>query len=68
MYTSIYFKTYFRYCGHGSGRKYFEGTSVDKLKLQSTSLLMGCSSGKLRRLGRVLEAHGIVLRLLLSGW
>lgn len=39
---------YYRYCGHGSGADYLKRDSIQRLKCKATTLLMGCSSGKLK--------------------
>ncbi|KFM66047.1 Separin, partial [Stegodyphus mimosarum] len=57
----------FIYCGHGTGRKYIEGNAIGKIKCHATAILMGCSSGRLKRLGKQSEADGIALKYLLNG-
>uniref|UniRef100_T1IUX7 separase n=1 Tax=Strigamia maritima TaxID=126957 RepID=T1IUX7_STRMM len=57
----------FIYCGHGSGGKYLSGDVIQRLYCSAVALLMGCSSGKLRSLGRGLEPTGTVLQYLLAG-
>ncbi|GFU28374.1 separin [Nephila pilipes] len=63
------FKSYdlFVYCGHGSGRQYLEGTSIDTMKCFAATILMGCSSGRLKQLNRQLEAYGVPLTYLVNG-
>ncbi|KAF8764158.1 Separin like protein [Argiope bruennichi] len=57
----------FVYCGHGSGRQYLEGISVDTMKCRAATILMGCSSGRLKQISRQLEAYGIPLSYLMNG-
>ncbi|GBM31682.1 Separin [Araneus ventricosus] len=57
----------FVYCGHGSGRQYLEGISIDTMKCRAATILMGCSSGRLKQLSRQLEAYGIPLSYLMNG-
>ena len=56
-----------RYCGHGNGREFLTGDDIQKLSCQAATLLIGCSSGKLHVNGS-LEAYGMALNYLLSGW
>ncbi|XP_013781306.2 uncharacterized protein LOC106465616 [Limulus polyphemus] len=57
----------FLYCGHGSGRVYLAGESIERLQCRSASVLMGCSSGKLKVFGQQLEPTGVVLQYWLGG-
>ncbi|RDD39508.1 Separin [Trichoplax sp. H2] len=57
---------FFIYCGHGSGADYLKGDSIQKLNCKATTLLMGCSSGKLKVSG-LLEANGMAMTYLLAG-
>ncbi|CAL1276043.1 unnamed protein product [Larinioides sclopetarius] len=57
----------FVYCGHGSGRQYLDGISIDTMKCRAATILMGCSSGRLKQLSRQLEAYGIPLSYLMNG-
>jgi len=51
-------KDAFVYCGHGSGAKYLSGDDVEKLRVRAVPLLLGCSSGQLTRLGRLVDPLG----------
>ncbi|GIX79104.1 separin [Caerostris extrusa] len=57
----------FVYCGHGSGRQYLKGTSIDTMKCHAATILMGCSSGRLKQLSRQLDAYGVPLTYLVNG-
>jgi len=56
----------FVYLGHGGGEQYLPPRSLRRLDGCAAALLMGCSSGRLRRHGRY-EATGAVLAYLLGG-
>jgi len=59
----------FTYCGHGAGERYLGGEGGEKLKersVRSTAILMGCSSGRLKRAGP-LEPRGMALNYLMAG-
>lgn len=51
-------KDCFMYCGHGSGSKYLSGDDVEKLRVRAVPLLLGCSSVRLERLGRMCDPLG----------
>lgn len=57
----------FLYLGHGTGKNYLTGECIEKHPCQATTLLMGCSSGRLKLLGRQLEPAGVVLQYFLGG-
>ena len=46
------------YAGHGDGSKYISHSEIEKLKIRTVPLLLGCSSGELRRLGRNTDPQG----------
>ncbi|GBG34802.1 ABC transporter G family member 22 [Hondaea fermentalgiana] len=56
----------FLYCGHGSGEELLAREQLAQLDSCATSLLMGCSSGKLRAQG-IFEPAGVVLAYVLAG-
>lgn len=56
----------FLYFGHGAGEQYLPRSSWHGLERCAGSLLMGCSSGKLRPAGEY-EAHGPVWDYLMAG-
>ena len=58
---------YFRYCGHGSGGRYFNSDDLEKLQGRAAIILMGCSSGKLSVKGQ-LEPSGMMISYFLAGW
>ena len=58
----------FVYCGHGGGEQYLPSSRLRSLESCASSLLMGCSSGKLKRNnGGVFEASGVILAYTLAG-
>lgn len=57
----------FSYVGHGAGARFLDSQSVLKQQMRAASLLFGCSSAALAVRGD-LEAHGIILNYLMSGW
>lgn len=57
----------FVYCGHGGGEQYIPPARLRGLPRCAASLLMGCSSGRLRDQGGYYEPSGIVLAYLLAG-
>ena len=73
MYTYITHKSahththLYRYCGHGTGRDYLHLDSFQLLSCRASTLLMGCSSGRLTVGGRV-DPMGMALNYLISGW
>jgi hypothetical protein len=61
----------FAYCGHGAGERYLGGEGGERLRAQgqevkATAILMGCSSGRLKRSGP-LEPRGMALNYLMAG-
>jgi len=48
------------YSGHGDGTRYITNSEIEKLKIRGVSLLLGCSSGELKRAGRNTDPHGVV--------
>ena len=56
----------FQYSGHGSSEKYFDRREAEKLSVSAVSLLMGCSSGLLKRTGDY-DPNGYALSLLCAG-
>lgn len=58
---------FFVYFGHGGGEQYIPAGRLRALPRCATSLLMGCSSGKLQDLGQIYEPTGVVLAYLLAG-
>lgn len=56
----------FLYCGHGSGEELLSREQLAQLNACATTLLMGCSSGKLRSQG-IFEPAGVVLAYMLAG-
>ena len=59
-------KAAYMYCGHGSGSKYLSNDELEKLRVQAVSLLMGCKSGQLTRLGRSVDPLGTAHSYLLA--
>jgi len=58
----------FVYCGHGGGEQYLPLPRLRSLDSCASSLLMGCSSGKLKRNNRgAYEASGVILAYTLAG-
>ncbi|XP_023243509.1 uncharacterized protein LOC111641562 [Centruroides sculpturatus] len=57
----------FIYCGHGTGKVYLAGESIERLKCQAVTILMGCSSGKLKVYSPHLEPTGVTLQYWLGG-
>ncbi|XP_071942950.1 separin-like [Antedon mediterranea] len=56
----------FIYCGHGSGSQYLNGDDIQKIRCRALTMLMGCSSGRLKYSGS-LEATGMALNYLVAG-
>lgn len=54
------------YFGHGSGEQYLPLAAMRRLTSSAASLLMGCSSGRLRQLGSY-DPAGAVIGYLLAG-
>ena len=54
------------YCGHGSGSQYISGDEIERLRGRGVPLLLGCSSGRLERLGRTLDPLGTSLSYLMA--
>jgi len=57
----------FFYSGHGSGTQYLSTDQIVKLECRATALLMGCSSGKLKALGRIIDPSGTASHYLMAG-
>ncbi|XP_038076615.1 uncharacterized protein LOC119744640 [Patiria miniata] len=55
----------FVFCGHGNGREFLTGDDIQRLTCRATSLLIGCSSGRLHATGNQ-EASGMVLNYLVA--
>ena len=55
------------YCGHGTGREYLHLDGFQLLSCQASTLLMGCSSGRLVVSGQG-DPTGMALNYLISGW
>ena len=57
------------FMGHGAGSAYYRSLPhhLEGVDLRPASLVIGCSSGRLRREGASLEAHGVAHRFLLNG-
>jgi len=51
LYAALEQKDLFVYCGHGDGSKYVSAEVLQRLPRCAVAMLMGCSSGSLRRLG-----------------
>lgn len=61
-------KDLFVYCGHGGGEQYLSIPKLRSLDSCASSLLMGCSSGRLRLCKNgMFEPTGIVLAYMLAG-
>ena len=61
----------FAYCGHGAGERYLGGEGGESLRasplaVSTAAILMGCSSGRLKRVGP-LEPRGMALSYLMAG-
>ena len=59
-------KDLFIYCGHSTGERYLRGSELAKLNRCAVTMLMGCSSGKLRAAGDF-GVEGMPLSYLLAG-
>lgn len=58
----------FVYCGHGGGEQYLPLSRLRSLNSCASSLLMGCSSGRLKWNNRgAYEASGVILAYMLAG-
>ena len=55
-----------RYCGHHDGHQYFQGELIERLPRCAVTLLVGCSSGRLRDQG-ILDPDGYLLAYLCGG-
>lgn len=55
--------------GHGAGSCYYRKlpSNLEGVDIRTVSLVIGCSSGRLRREGNQLETHGTPWRFLLNG-
>lgn len=54
------------YCGHGAGQSFLNENQLEATNCRATTLLMGCSSGRLRDAGDF-EPSGMALKYLLAG-
>ena len=54
------------YCGHGAGQSFLNENQLEATQCRATTLLMGCSSGRLRDAGDF-EPSGMALKYLLAG-
>ncbi|XP_061181389.1 uncharacterized protein LOC133189955 [Saccostrea echinata] len=59
-------KNLFLYCGHGTGGVYLGGSDLASLDCRAATILMGCSSGRLKATGH-LEASGFMLNYFMAG-
>lgn len=59
-------KNIYAYFGHGSGESFVKGSHIRRLKKCATCLLLGCSSGELKRQGKF-DPRGPVLDYLVAG-
>ena len=50
----------YMYCGHGFSLKNLSQQEIEKLNIRALPLLFGCNSGKLERIGRLMDPVGIV--------
>ncbi len=57
----------FVYCGHGTGREYLNLDGFRQVRCQATTLLVGCSSGRLSVAGSC-DPRGMALYYLTAGW
>ena len=64
--TALQGKDAFVYCGHGSGSKYLSIDEIEKLRVRAVPVLLGCSSGQLRRLGRSVDPLGAAQSYLIA--
>ena len=57
------------YFGHGTGSKYYRNISnnLEGVNINAASLVIGCSSGKLKQDGESLEPYGPSYRFLING-
>lgn len=45
------------YCGHGNGREFLRGDSIQRINCKALTFLIGCSSGKLQVWSCISNAH-----------
>jgi separase len=64
---NLLFHMEFRYFGHGGGEQYAKGHRIRKLDKCAVSLLMGCSSGRLKPESEF-DPTGTPLNYLMGGW
>lgn len=57
--------SYCRYCGHGAGVNLLP--PFEKVQCNSVSILVGCSSSNINKLGTFWESHGAPINFMLSG-
>ena len=61
-------KDLFIYCGHGAGEQYIPIPRLRSLESCASSLLMGCSSGRLKwNSDGLYEASGVILAYMIAG-
>lgn len=65
--TALQSKGLFVYCGHGGAEQYLSSARLRALPRCAPALLMGCSSGRLRKRAGYYEPSGVVLAYLLAG-
>jgi len=56
----------YMYMGHGSTLKNFSAQEIEKLNVRAVPLLFGCNSGKLERMGRLMDPIGTVNSYLIA--
>ena len=64
--NGLHTKDLFIYCGHSTGERYLRGSELAQLDRCAVTLLMGCSSGKLRKAGSF-GVEGMPLSYVLAG-
>ncbi len=62
-------KDVYIFFGHGAGASYYRAIpeGLDGVSMKSTSLIIGCSSGKLFSEGKHLESYGTPYRFMMNG-
>lgn len=66
MQTALSEMDAFVYIGHGGNMKTISGQEIEKLRVRAVPLLFGCNSGKMERLGRMLDPTGTVASYLIA--
>ena len=56
----------FVFCGHGAGERYISATKLRSTDVGAVAVLMGCSSGRLKKEG-IYEPRGMALSYITSG-